>query len=200
MHRLWPHTREGWAQVIFGTVAVCLLVFGLYQLDAQADRAPAIPQDFHVTGHAIVHDGDSLHIGKTKIRLWGIDAPELKQNCLINAEQSDCGVQARDALREIIGEQAIACAQKGISYDRVVAQCFAGDVDIAQALMQRGFAISEWYHSRAPYEVDEKAAKAKKLGIWQSTFEKPSQWRLCHLPRYEGKRPSRCGRYFHTAK
>ena len=27
-------------------------------------------------------DGDTLHIGKYKIRLHGIDAPELNQNCL----------------------------------------------------------------------------------------------------------------------
>ena len=26
-------------------------------------------------------DGDTIHIGKTKYRLYGIDAPEMKQEC-----------------------------------------------------------------------------------------------------------------------
>jgi hypothetical protein len=32
-----------------------------------------------VTGKPRVVDGDTIHIGKTKIRLHGIDAPEMKQ-------------------------------------------------------------------------------------------------------------------------
>ena len=34
-----------------------------------------------ITGKPRVVDGDTIHIGKTKIRLHGIDAPEMKQTC-----------------------------------------------------------------------------------------------------------------------
>ena len=34
-----------------------------------------------ITGKPRVVDGDTIHIGKTKIRLHGIDAPEMKQEC-----------------------------------------------------------------------------------------------------------------------
>ena len=34
-----------------------------------------------VTGKARIIDGDTIHIGDTKIRLHGIDAPEAKQEC-----------------------------------------------------------------------------------------------------------------------
>ena len=34
-----------------------------------------------ITGKPRVVDGDTIHIGKTKIRLHGIDAPETKQEC-----------------------------------------------------------------------------------------------------------------------
>jgi len=35
-----------------------------------------------ITGKAHIIDGDTISIGKTKIRLHGIDAPETKQTCL----------------------------------------------------------------------------------------------------------------------
>jgi len=34
-----------------------------------------------VTGKPRVIDGDTIHMGKTKVRLHGIDAPETKQEC-----------------------------------------------------------------------------------------------------------------------
>ena len=34
-----------------------------------------------IKGKAKVIDGDTIHIGKNKIRLHGIDAPEINQNC-----------------------------------------------------------------------------------------------------------------------
>ena len=38
-----------------------------------------------ITGKPGVVDGDTIHIGKTKIRLHGIDAPEMKQTCRNNS-------------------------------------------------------------------------------------------------------------------
>ena len=34
-----------------------------------------------ISGNANIIDGDSIKIGSKKIRLFGIDAPEIKQNC-----------------------------------------------------------------------------------------------------------------------
>jgi len=45
------------------------LIFVLMASHAYAD----------VTGPADVVDGDTIHIGKTKIRLHGIDAPEMDE-------------------------------------------------------------------------------------------------------------------------
>ena len=39
------------------------------------------PAHADITGKARVVDGDTIHIGDTKIRLHGIDAPEAKQAC-----------------------------------------------------------------------------------------------------------------------
>ena len=47
-----------------------------------------------------VTDGDSLRSGRLKIRLFGIDAPELKQQCETDDGSSwSCGLAARDAMR-----------------------------------------------------------------------------------------------------
>ena len=40
-----------------------------------------------VTGKARVVDGDTIHIGKTKIRLHGLDAPESKQTCTADGKE-----------------------------------------------------------------------------------------------------------------
>ena len=41
----------------------------------------ALPAQADVTGSPRVIDGDTIWIGETKIRLYGIDAPKAKQLC-----------------------------------------------------------------------------------------------------------------------
>ena len=48
---------------------VLVIVFSMLPIPALAD----------VSGKARVVDGDTIHIGKTKIRLHGIDAPEMDE-------------------------------------------------------------------------------------------------------------------------
>jgi endonuclease YncB( thermonuclease family) len=70
-----------------------------------------------VTGKARVVDGDTIHIGKTKIRLHGIDAPETKQECYrMDGSPYRCGEAATDALRVLIGADPVRC--DGGAYDR----------------------------------------------------------------------------------
>jgi hypothetical protein len=48
-------------------------------LVALAIAAPALAAE--ITGPARVIDGDTLDLAGTRIRLWGIDAPETRQTC-----------------------------------------------------------------------------------------------------------------------
>ena len=51
----------------------------------------------------IITDGDSLKIGKEKIRLSGIDAPEMKQICYDeNDSPYACGEDSKSNLKAII--------------------------------------------------------------------------------------------------
>jgi endonuclease YncB( thermonuclease family) len=53
-------------------LALTLLLLTLLSLPAHADD---------LTGKPRIVDGDTIEIGGTKIRLHGIDAPEMKQTC-----------------------------------------------------------------------------------------------------------------------
>jgi len=53
-------------------------------------------------GAASASDGDSLRLDGKRIRIEGIDAPELDQSCERDGETWDCGRQARERLRALI--------------------------------------------------------------------------------------------------
>ena len=65
-------------------------------------------QDFVVTK---VGDGDSLQAGAERLRLFGIDAPELKQACTDeNRVKYACGQAAKDALELLlISQKTLSC-------------------------------------------------------------------------------------------
>lgn len=109
---------------------------------AMADTYPSI------VGIARVVDGDTLRIGKTKIRLNGIDAPELR------GRDRSVGIAARQGLIDIIAGGVLVCRPDGTTtHDRIVAVCSrkSDDVDIAGALIGRGLALDCAHFSGGRY-------------------------------------------------
>ena len=63
-----------------------------------------------ITGKPRVVDGDTIHINQTKIRLHGIDAPEMKQTCRTSkGKEQMCGVLAKQALERLVRGQDVTC-------------------------------------------------------------------------------------------
>ena len=62
-----------------------------------------------IIGKATIIDGDTIRIGKNKIRLYGIDAPEINQTCTINKIIWECGLDSSQALKSIISENEVRC-------------------------------------------------------------------------------------------
>ncbi|MBA9082312.1 MULTISPECIES: thermonuclease family protein [Bartonella] len=132
-----------------------------------------------ITGNAIVIDGDSIRIGDVMIRLVGIDAPELRQFCGMEAERYPCGIRAKEHLQKLIANRFVTCYwDKKDKYQRVLGTCRTEKVKNINAKMVRdGWAISYYGYT---YQKEEQKAKAQKKGIWQSHFQQPQEWRKVH--------------------
>ncbi|MGE3335523.1 MAG: thermonuclease family protein [Rhodospirillaceae bacterium] len=130
-----------------------------------------------------VSDGDTFTLSsQTRIRLFGIDAPELNQKCKRDSACEPCGQAARDALASLTKGELI-CEPRGKSYDRIVARCVVGDKDIALEMIAAGQVTVDGRYIkkrdplRAMYLDAEAKAKKAKIGIWASEMIPPDQWR-----------------------
>jgi endonuclease YncB( thermonuclease family) len=132
-----------------------------------------------ITGKPRIVDGDTIHIGKTKIRLHGIDAPEAKQTCTKEGKEWLCGQEATWALARIIEGHWVTCQQKDIDrYKRIVAVCYMaeGQIDINGLMVEQGWALAYRKYSE-DYIGQEDVARDSRAGIWAGEFVKPWEWR-----------------------
>jgi hypothetical protein len=58
-------------------------------------------------------DGDSLMVGNTDVRLFGIDAPEFDQSCSIDGRNWSSGAAAADQLSKLVTGKHVVCASVG---------------------------------------------------------------------------------------
>ena len=124
-----------------------------------------------------VIDGDTIHIGKLKYRLFGIDAPEIKQICEKDNIKIQCGVIAKSVLKNKIADKIPECIVKDKDrYQRLVAECFVGKESLSRFMVREGYAVAYTQYSKDFIE-DEKYAKENKLGIWSMNFQMPSEYR-----------------------
>ena len=130
-----------------------------------------------IKGKAKIIDGDTINIGSNKIRLYGIDAPEINQTCLKKTKEWLCGVQSKIELINIINNEALSCKIIDIDrYKRLIGECFINQININQKMVKQGWALAYRYYS-LKYVGDEIFAKQKRNGIWQSIFENPWDYR-----------------------
>ena len=124
-----------------------------------------------------VIDGDTIYIGKLKYRLFGIDAPEIKQICEKDNIKIKCGVIAKNVLKNKIADKIPECIVKDKDrYQRLVAECFIGKESLSRFMVREGYAVAYTQYSKDFIE-DEKYAKDNKLGIWSMNFQLPSEYR-----------------------
>lgn len=148
--------------------------------------AQAAPE---ISGEAFALDGDTISVGKHRIRLFGIDAPELRQRCREKFWPQfsvECGRDALTALDGILkaGNRRVTCrAVDRDDYGRIVAVCRAGKTDLAEAMAENGQALAYTrYRDRDPERSDayleaEHRAIAAKCGLWALDFDTPWDWR-----------------------
>jgi endonuclease YncB( thermonuclease family) len=140
--------------------------------------APATVHAADTIGPARVVDGDTIHIGETKIRLHGIDAPELKQTCKTKKGQTQlCGQLAKQSLEAQVRGQQVRCeGDERDRYGRLIAVCYVGPFNINERMVADGWALAYRQYSK-DYVRAENFAKARKEGMWRTEFVPPWEWR-----------------------
>lgn len=134
------------------------------------------PSDRILEGRANATDGDSIRIDNVRIRIKGIDAPELNQTCQRGKQTYLCGEMARDALLSLILRNKVKCRSAGRDkYKRILAKCSVGDVDIGAHMVSSGWAVSYGDYAR-----EQDKAEVRRAGLWAGTFDLPREWRKLH--------------------
>lgn len=132
-----------------------------------------------------VVNSDTLQIGGSYLKLYGIDGAEGNQTCANRQGRSyACGKQATAWLRDWISSYNVNCHiisqdQKG----NMVGVCFLDQYDIAAALVNAGWALALPVPNNI-YLMYEDQAKQNKRGLWQGEFYRPWDWRSL-----QGKKP-----------
>lgn len=174
--------------IIFLTIALFLGYKGIYfddnqDLSPQQNSTKIVKKDgfkYSFSGIAQITDGDSIKIENYRVRLLGIDAPEMKQNCFDAQDQPyKCGEKSREFLVNLADKKEVNCVYNGKDiYERYLAYCFVGELSINNEILKNGHGVIYNFKQASSEEINlEKSAKNKKLGIWQGAFQLPKDFR-----------------------
>lgn len=104
---------------------------------------------------ALVIDGDTIVVDRKRIRLHGIDAPELSQRG---------GSEARAHLTLLIGEGFIHVTPiTKDKYGRTVARVSGVRGDLCRLMVLNGFAIAAFGRD---YTDEERRSRSERRGLW----------------------------------
>ena len=141
-----------------------ILAAGLLSLSAGAQ--PVVAQS--------ITDGDTLKLNGVIYRLWGIDAPETKQDC---PDGWAAGRLATTHLQSLISGRSVICERKDTDrYGRTVAICRAGGEDLGAMMVRDGYAWAFLRYS-SDYVDQEALAKADRLGVHAHDCVVAWEWR-----------------------
>jgi len=182
------NVRQRRPRRFFAAVTILALAFAFpfAALPASADD---------VVGRATVIDGDTIEIHGTRIRLWGIDAPESDQLCRgDDSELYRCGQKAAAALAGVLYAipRPVMCSPKDRDrYGRTVAVCKIGNPgpDIAHWMVSNGHALDWPKYSAGRYAEAQGRAERASAGMWAGSFVEPWRYRACVTT---GRRRSDC--------
>lgn len=121
-----------------------------------------------------IYDGDTFRVQcdgrEQKIRLCGIDAPEVKQ---------PLGIESRDYLRSLIVQakgQVIVIEMDRDRYNRTVAEVLlespSGEQSVQEEMLKAGMAYhykqySGNCHNRDVFDIAEGIGKSQQRGVWR---------------------------------
>ena len=163
--------RNGpWRRVIGAWVALTLLgvtPLGITPLWA-GETLRGVP-------HVI--DGDTIELEGRRLRLQGIDAPELGQLCWLKGGLYDCGMVARTALLDLSAGVQVVCRPLGPWAETIaLAHCTADGYDLSEGMTYTGWALADPARP-STYGRHEAGARDAVRGLWRGRFVAPWDWR-----------------------
>jgi endonuclease YncB( thermonuclease family) len=143
-----------------------------------ASTGAVLPSE--LTGQASTIDGDTLEIRGTRIRLWGVDAPESSQLCRgKDSLQYRCGARAANDLDAFIARRPVSCLPISLDrYGRTVATCLVGDQDLGDWLVRNGLALDWPQYSKRKHDAAQRDAEQAGRGIWTGSYVEPWLYRV----------------------
>ena len=158
---------------------LCIIAALIVALPAGAAEKPIKNTYLTVSlrGPARVVDGDTVAVGKIRFRLFGIDAPEIKEP---GAPIAEFGLMV---MLGVPGGQ-ISCTimANGRIFGRPVVLCITRlDQDISLKMLALGYArIDDRFKPTPPpeYYSAESDARAARRGLWKCKFKAPPSWEL----------------------
>lgn len=158
--RLWRDAITAFALIFF----LWLIAMKLQQHNEQV-----------LAGPFAVVDGDTLSLAGERLRLRGLDAPELKQSCGAAEKTWACGQAARTRLAELVVADTTCRGAERDKYRRLLVFCRAGEDDPAAQMVREGLAVSF-----GAYVLEEAQARLAHRGLWAGDFMRPIDWRREH--------------------
>ncbi|MCT4559602.1 MAG: thermonuclease family protein [Pelagimonas sp.] len=140
-----------------------------------ATPALAAPE---LSGPLQVIDGDTMQIGRARIRLFGIDAPEVQQHCgAPDGPIWGCGAWASAEVSARYEGRFARCEALAVDrYGRTVGRCFVDGQDLGAELVASGLAFAYQEYSTA-YLPAQRAAARRKAGLHATGVQSPQAYR-----------------------
>lgn len=158
-----------------------LILFCLTSVSINAKPTSLVNKDWDretYSGKAFIIDGDTLKINGTKIRLAGVDAPEISQKCKSHGHIENCGEIVKLRLVQVTANEDTICYSHGKDfYGRILAECYVNDININKWLLREGLAVYYYNKDFKSYKILETLAKQEKIGLWDSEFQNPKDYR-----------------------
>lgn len=111
-----------------------------------------------------VHDGDTLRCGTERVRLFGVDAPEVRRG---QTPAEPLAYEARDELIRLTRGRVGCRFVERDRYGRFVGRCWSDTTpDVNAALIRSGLATEYRRYSKGAYSKEEAQAREARRGHW----------------------------------
>ena len=118
-----------------------------------------------------VHDGDTLRCGSESVRLFGVDAPEVRRG---EKPAEPFAYAARDELIRLTRGRVGCRFVERDHYGRFVGRCWSdASPDVNAALIRSGLATEYRRYSKGAYARAENEARAQGRGQWGKAASAP---------------------------